>query len=155
VSVAQLRRVLDDLADVPEVAMREATVMVEGFAKESGRPVMIKGKRYELTATTVVERRGPTEVSATVFGKPTGFWVWQNTGTRPHTIAPPAGIHKHRRRVIAPARGGSGWNHPQSVPVHHKGATGRGRWREVDRLARREVGQVFRDTVHDAVKAVQ
>jgi len=151
VTVAQLRRTLDALADIPAEAMREATDLVESFATQSGRPVKIKGKTYQLSAVTKVTRSA-NGVTATVYGKPTGFWVWQNTGTKPHDIAPKRGKRQGRPRVIAPSAGsGGGWNHPQSVPVHHKGATGRGRWREVDRRARREVPQVFVDAVREVV----
>lgn len=127
--------------------MREATAMVERFAAESGRPVTIKGKRYELTAETRIERRGEHGIVANVSGKPAGFWVWQNTGTEPHTINPKPGTHRGRPRVIVPKGG-----HPQSVPVRHPGATGRHRWREVDRRARREVPQIFAEVAADAVR---
>lgn len=136
--------------------MREATAMVERFAAESGRPVTIKGRKYELTAATRIERRGAHGIVANVSGKPAGYWVWQNTGTKPHTINPKPGTRRGRPNVIAPTgRGSSGWNHPQSVPVHHRGATGRHRWREVDRRARREVPQIFVDVAADTVRKVR
>jgi hypothetical protein len=146
VSVAELRRTFANLAEIPATAIAEATALVEQIAADTGRPVRIKGKTYQLTATTRIQRQGDG-MTATVYGKPTGFWVWQNTGTKPHAIAPAKGTRKHRARVIVPNGG-----HPQSVPVRHPGASGRGRWREVQQRARREVPQIFRDTVDDIVR---
>lgn len=147
-SVAQLRRTFANLAEIPATAIAEATALVEQIAADTGRPVRIKGRTYQLTATSRIQRQGESGVTATVYGKPTGFWVWQNTGTRPHTIAPAKGTRKHRPRVIA----GKSWGHPVSVAVNHPGASGRGRWRQVQQRARREVPQIFRDTVDDAVR---
>jgi hypothetical protein len=149
-AVAQLRRAFDDLAHVPATAIRDASTLVEGIAEQTGRPVTIKGQRYVLTAETTIERRGAQAIIATVSGKPTGFWVWQNTGTKPHRIAPQPGRNRGRPRVIA----GRSWGHPVSVAVHHPGASGRGRWRQVTQRARREVPQIFRDAVHDALQQV-
>ena len=148
-SAAQLRRSLAELAEIPDAAIREASALVEQFAAETGRPVTIKGRRYKLTATTKIERRGADTIVATVEGTPAGYWVWQDTGTKPHEIRPAAGSRHGRPKVIVPKGG-----HPQSVPIHHRGATGRGRWRQVQQRARREVPQIFRDVADDAVRRV-
>ena len=99
---------------------------------------------------TKFEQRGADIITATVFGSPTGFWIWQNTGTRGHTIKPKQGTHKGWPRVVA----NPNWDHPVSVPVHHPGTGGRGAWRRVDNQARRVVPQIFIEAVHDAVKAI-
>lgn len=148
-SAATLRRSLAQLAEIPATAIAESTARIEQVAAETGRPVTVKGKRYVLTATSKIERRGADELVATVQGKPAGYWVWQNTGTKPHEIKPARGERHGRPKVLA-IKGG----HPQSVPVHHRGATGRGRWREVQRRARLEVPRIFRETVDDAVRKV-
>lgn len=147
-AVAQLRRALDDLAAVPESAIVDAAKRVERIAEQTGRPITINRKRYPLGAVTKYTRRERRAVSATVFGTPTGFWVWQNTGTRGgYKIAP-------KRKTAMPTKGK--WKHPVSVPVVRKhGIAGRGRWRSVDTRARREVPQIFVDAVHEAIAGVR
>ena len=147
---AQLRRAFDELANVPASASRDASTFVQTVAEQTGRPVTVKGKRYVLTAEATVQRRGPRALTTIIHGKPTGYWVWQNTGTDPHSIGPGRGVRRGRPRVMA----GPNWGHPVSVPVHHPGASGRLRWRQVTQRARREVPQIFRDAVHDALQGV-
>jgi hypothetical protein len=146
-AVAQLRRVLDDLADVPPIAVKQAALVVEDFAASQGRPITIRKKRYPLTAVTKYDKRGGDILQATVFGTPTGFWVWQNTGTRGgYEIRP-----RHKRAM--PTKGK--WKHPVSGPVTRKhGIGGRGAWRRVDRYARANVPQVFVDAVQDITKGL-
>jgi hypothetical protein len=147
-ATAQLRRVLDDLADVPPIAIKQAALVVEDFAATQGRPITINKKRYPLKAVTKYDKRGADILQATVFGSPTGFWVWQNTGTRGgYPIAP-------KRRRAMPTKGK--WKHPVSGKVIRKhGIGGRGAWRRVDRYARANVPQVFVDAVQDITKGLQ
>jgi hypothetical protein len=150
--VAQLRRALDDLANVPPVAVKQAAKVVEDFAGTQGRPITIRGKRYPLRAVTKETKQGRDIVQATVFGTPTGFWVWENTGTRGgYQIAPKPGTRNGRPRVLA----GKTWGHPVSTPVtRHRGISGRGAWRRVDRYARQHVPQVFIDAVADITRGL-
>lgn len=150
--VDQLRRALDDLADVPAIAVKQAAKVVEDFAATQGRPVTIRGKRYPLGAVTKEEHRGRDILQATVFGTPTGFWVWQNTGTRGgYRIAPKPGTRHGRPRVLA----GKSWDHPVSTSVTRiHGISGRGAWRRVDRYARANVPQVFVDAVADIARGL-
>lgn len=148
-AVAQLRRALDDLAAIPEAAIQQAAKAVEEFAATQGRPVTIKGKRYPLKAVTKYDRRGADVIHATVFGTPTGFWVWQNTGTR--------GGYKIPKRVSRRPRYlfGRGWAHPVLAPVtRSRGISARGAWRRVDSRARVIVPEVFVAAVHEAIQAV-
>jgi len=150
VTVAQLRKALDDLSNVPESAIVDASKLVEQFAKDNGRPITIRGRRYPLTAVTKYTRREQRAVDATVFGTPTGFWVWQTSGTRGDYQIPKRASSRPRYLFA------SGFDHPVRAPIRrHRGITGRGAWRKVRARAEQEVPQVFIDAVHDAVKAVQ
>lgn len=150
-AVAQLRRTFDDLADLPPIAVKQAALVVERFAAQTGRPITIRKRRYPLTAVTKLDRRGATIVTATVFGTPTGFWVWQTAGTGAHDIGP---RRRHTKTGRPPAVAGTAWGHPVSDPVRHPGASGRGAWRRVDRMARQQVPGVILDAVRDVLKQV-
>lgn len=130
--------------------MVAAAERVEEIAKGIGRPITIRKKRYRLFAVTHYERAGDRKVSATVYGVPTGFWVWQTTGTRAHLIKPHRGTRKGWPRVIA----GKGWDHPTSVAVKHPGTSGRGAWRKVRAQAEHDVPQIIRDAMFEAARKV-
>jgi len=150
VTVAQLRRALDDLSNVPESAIVDAAKLVEQIANDTGRPVTIRGRRYPLDAVTKYTRREQRAVDATVFGTPTAFWVWQTTGTR--------GDYQIPKRLGKKPRylKGRGFAHPVRGPVTRRGGiSGRGAWRKVRARAENEVPRVFVEAVHDAVRAVQ
>ena len=148
-TAASLRHTLDDLARVPEATILEATTAVEDYAKRVGGRITIhrrkKGPRsYPLFAVTKFESDHGKTIRATVFGAPTGFWVWKTTGTRSHDI---------------PARGRgqrflfwSDLGHPIGFWVRHPGSPGRGRWKQVTRFANTEVPRILSEAVHDFVR---
>lgn len=145
-SVAQLERTLDEIARLPQTAMVEATKAVERIAREVSAtvgPVALgrKGRRTKLRAITRIKGRGTASAEATVYGVPTGPWVWVTSGTGAHTIAP-------RSRGRGKARTtrylkGDRYEHPIGRPVQHPGATGKGAWRRVVQRAETEVPKVF------------
>ena len=148
VTVAQLRRAFDDLANVPESAIVDAAKLVEQAAKQTGRPITIRGRRYPLYAVTKYERANArAECRRRSYGTPTGFWVWQTTGTRGGYPIP------KRRRAEPRYLYGAGWSHPVRGPVtRQRGIAGRGAWRRVRAVAERDVPKIFVAAVHDAVK---
>ena len=60
--------------------------------------------------------------TVTVAGVPAGLWVWVETGTKPHMIAPRhAGRNNRRPAMTLP-------KHPVGVAVHHPGTRGHHLW---------------------------
>lgn len=148
-SLAQLRRTLAELADVSEPAVKAACTAVEKIAVQEGGTVVLgrKRKRVKLKAITRVKDHG-AEVVATVWGVPTGPWVWANTGANPHAIPKRKPTAKRPRPMQ-----GDGFEHPvQRVQVHHPGTGGRGAWRKVVARAERVVPEIIGQAVHEVVR---
>jgi hypothetical protein len=153
---AKLRQVLDDLAKIPEAVIVEAAELVEDIAKQNGGSVTInrsgRHRRYNLGAVTHYDKTNQTTVGATVFGTPTGFWVWKTSGTRGGYSIPKRKPRQGSSRYMY----GAGFAHPVRGQIRRKGrVSGRGAWTKVRARAEREVPQVFIQAVHDAVKVVQ
>jgi hypothetical protein len=149
-----LRQVLDNLANVPESAIVDAAKLVEGIARANGGSVTInrrgKHRRYPLYAVTEYQRDSERAVGATVFGTPTGFWVWKTSGTRGGYSIPKRKPRQGSSRYMY----GAGFAHPVRGQITRKGrASGRRAWDKVRARAEREVPQVFIDAVHNVVKA--
>lgn len=153
-STAGLQRTLDQIARIPAEAIGDACKAVEKIARDVGGsvgPVRFgNGRSSRLTAVSRVKGRGTTEAAATVWGRPTGPWVWATSGTGGHTI-PKAG-----RRGRGKARGtrylkGDRYEHPYGKPVHHPGSGGRGAWRRVRSRAETEVPKVYADAVRKVI----
>jgi hypothetical protein len=104
-----------------------------------------KRATYPLDATTKFYTTDTRGFRAVVFGKPTGFWVWQNTGTSAHSI-PSRKATKRARYLYA-----NGYDHPTNLQVRHPGASGRGAWRRVQAQADQEVFPIFVDAVRTAI----
>lgn len=147
-TAAQLRRTFDDLSHIPESAILEATTAVEDYAKRVGGRITIHRKKrvktYPLRAVTKFEQRSGKTVKATVFGCPTGFWVWKTSGTRSHDIPKRTGVTRYLYWSVL--------GHPIGFWVRHPGTPGRGAWRRVRQFAETEVPRIFTEAVHDAVK---
>ena len=153
---ARLRQVFDNLANLPESAIVDAAKLVEEMAKQGGGSVTVnrKGKhrRYNLGAVTHYERSNERAVGATVFGAPTGFWVWKTSGTRGGYNIPKRKPRQGSSRYLY----GAGYAHPVRGQIKRKGrVSGRGAWTKVRARAEREVPQVFVQAVHDVVRVVQ
>jgi len=148
--------VLDNLANVPEAAIQDAAELVEAIAKQNGGSVTInrkhKHRRYQLFAVTEYRRDGERAVGATVFGTPTGFWVWKTSGTKGGYNIPKRKPRQGSSRYLY----GSGYAHPVRGQIKRKGrVSGHRAWDKVRDRAEREVPQVFIQAVHDAVKGAQ
>ena len=153
---ARLKQVLDNLAAVPEAAIVDAAELVEAIAKQGGGSVTINRKgrhrRYTLGAVTHYERTNERAVGATVFGTPTGFWVWKTSGTRGGYSIPKRKPRQGSSRYLY----GAGYAHPVRGQIKRDGrVSGRRAWDKVRDRAEREVPQVFIQAVHDAVKGAQ
>jgi hypothetical protein len=124
------------LDKLPASALRE---VVKAFTKiaeqEGGR---MKG-RYQLTAEASEWQVSAGTASVTMKGTPSGFWVWKETGTRPHTIRP------RRKKALAGDLG-----HPVWGAVHHPGTSGKKAWTKTVERAEREL----QDTVNAALAKV-
>jgi len=152
----RLKLVLDNLADVPESAIVDAAELVEAIAKQNGGSVTINRKgrhrRYNLFAVTEYRRDNERAVGATVFGTPTGFWVWKTSGTRGGYSIPKRKPRQGSSRYMY----GAGYAHPVRGQIKRKGRVGgRRAWDKVRARAEREVPQVFVQAVHDIVKGAQ
>jgi hypothetical protein len=154
VTVAGLQRRLRQLERVPEVTTRDAAAAVVKLARDVGAqigPVTMGKRRRRVQLTAVARFKGAGHnVTATVWGRPTGPWVWVSSGTMPHTI-PKAG-----RRGRGKGRGtrylkGDRYPHPYGLPVTHPGATGKGAWRRVTTQARTKVPEVYREAIRRAI----
>lgn len=132
--------------------MVTASELVENIARqEGGRFAMHLGKkrrRVRLTAMTRIKRSSDS-ASATVWGVPTGPWVWVDSGAGAHLIPKRKPTAKNPRPMH-----GQGYAHPvQRKQLHHPGTGGRGAWRAVKERARREVPKIFQEEVHKAVSS--
>jgi hypothetical protein len=143
-SVASLERQLDAVARLPQTAIVDAAKAVERIARDVGATaggVTRRGRTTKLKAITRIKNRGSNDAEATVYGVPTGPWVWANTGTRGHTIAPRR--RGRGRRATTGFLKGAGYPHPYGKPVRHPGTGGKGAWRKVVAQAETEVPKVF------------
>lgn len=145
-SADSLKRRLDRLQRIPETTTREAADAVIAIARDVGSrygPLTMgkRGRRVALGAVTRVRGRG-ANMQATVWGKPTGPWVWVTTGAAGHTIPRSRRRSRKPRYLSAP-----GYEHPIGRPVQHPGRSGRGAWNQVQAEARGKVPEVFRDAV--------
>lgn len=146
-TAASLRAKLDRLADLPAVGMVAASELVERIANEEGSrigPMTLgrKRRRVRLTSTTRI-RRGRATAEVTVWGVPTGPWVWADSGTGAHAIPK----RKPTARRPRPMHG-AGYAHPISrKQIQHPGARGRRAWRRVYERAVREVPTVVGQAV--------
>lgn len=152
-STASLARTLDALADLPRTGMLDATKAVERLARDVGAsvgPVSLgkRGRRTKLTAVTRIRGTG-NEIQATVWGRPTGPWVWVTSGTKPHTI-PKAGRGRGKARTTRYLKG-DGYSHPIGIAVHHPGASGKGAWRRVVQRAQIEAPKAFEDAARKVI----
>lgn len=147
----QLRSAFANLANVPDEAIDRATSLVETIAAAHGGTVTLgkRGRRrtYRLRAITKRDRSDGKTVAATVYGTPTGPWVWKNTGTRGHRIP-------RYRSGRLPVLGGANFDHPVSNGVDHPGTGGGRAWAMVRNQAEHDVPPIFVDAVHDALRAV-
>jgi hypothetical protein len=140
VSTAQLERTLVELAELPRTAMIAATRAVERIARDVGAqagPMRLGRRRIRLRAVSKL-KGGGADVTATVYGTPTGAWVMATSGTRAHTIAP-----KTRRGRKTRFLKGAGYPHPIGRPVRHPGSRGRRAWNRVIERAETEVPNIF------------
>ena len=104
-------------------------VFVKIAEQEGGRV----GK-YQLTAEAKDRAVSEGSASVTMVGTPPGFWVWRESGIRPHMIRP------RRKKALA-----GGLSHPVWGAVQHPGVPGKQAWSKVAARAEREL--------HDAVVA--
>lgn len=147
-SVAELRRTLSRLAEIPESALTAACKAVEQIAAQEGGTVVLgrKQRRVKLKAITRIKGSG-NKVTATVWGVPTGPWVWRNTGASGHNIPKRKPTAKKPRPMH-----GDGYAHPiQRMQVHHPGSSGDHAWRTVVKRAERVVPEIIGKAVHEAV----
>lgn len=149
-SVAGLARRLERVARAPADGTKAAARAVVATAKREGAaagPVHMGKRRRTVRLTAVARFRGSGAV--TVWGRPTGPWVWVTAGTQPHTI-PKArrgrGKARTTRYLKAPA-----YPHPYGLAVLHPGAAGRGAWLRVRRQARRDVPAAYLAAVRKAL----
>lgn len=148
-AVDELRRTLARLADVPEPALKAATKAVEEIARQEGGTVVLgrKRRRVKLKAITRIKPSG-NSITATVWGVPTGTWVWKNTGASSHAI-PKRKPTARRPRVMH----AQGYEHPVSHrQISHPGRGGDGRWRDVVKRANRVVPEIIEQRVHEAIR---
>jgi len=128
------------LSRIPQSYATEAAKVFRTVAEANGGTMM---GRYQLTASEkkrLIRDQGCTLIMK---GTPAGFWVWKESGTKPHAIAVrtrrrtgPAGskvkVKRRRGRTVGrgkqPALAGAGWDHPVAGPVQHPGTAGRRAW---------------------------
>jgi hypothetical protein len=148
VSVAELRRTLALLNEVPEQALTAACKAIETVAAQEGGTVVLgrKRRRVKLKAITRIKGSG-NSITATVWGVPTGPWVWKNTGTAGHSIPKRKPTPKRPRPMH-----GDGYAHPVSnKQIHHPGSSGHGAWRTVVSRAEKIVPDYIGKAIHEAV----
>lgn len=147
---ATLRRQLEALARLPERATRDAAAAVCELAADVGGTVLLGKKRraYRLKAKPQFYAGRAGEFRCTVWGTPTGPWVWKNTGTRAH-------MWPRKRRRKARFVHGAGFTHPYDArtPRHVAGIPARYRWTRgvVQRAKTEVVPAAFRRAVAEAV----
>ena len=122
------------------MATRDAAKKVERAAKDVGAaigPVTLgrKGRRVKLTAVSRFKGSGD-HVQATVWGRPTGPWVWVTATKR----------RRGKARTTSYLKGPA-YAHPYGLAVQHPGASGKGAWRRVVRTAEPAVVDTFREAV--------
>ena len=154
-SLAGLTTRLNRLAEVPRKGTRDAARAVERVAKAEGQRVgpvhMGRRKRaVRLTAVSRIKGSG-NRVSANVWGRPTGPWVWVTAGTQAHMIAPRRGRGRGKARTTRYLKA-PGYAHPYAGAVLHPGATGKGAWTRVRRKARRVAPVAYLAAVRKAVR---
>jgi hypothetical protein len=144
VSTAKLERTLIEIAKLPQAAMEDACKQVEKIARDVGSsvgPIHFRKRSGKLTAITRIKGRGKTTAEATVYGVPTGPWVWVTSGTSGHTIPRQRSRGNRKVRYLK----GVKYGHPYGKPVHHPGASGKGAWKRVVTRAEVEVPKAFVD----------
>lgn len=147
-SAAQLRKRLARLDTVLDSAIPAAAEAVEEIAAQEGGTVILgrKRRRVKLKAVSRVKGRGD-HVTVTVWGKPTGPWVWVTSGAKAHTIPrkPPTA------RRPRPMKGGL--EHPvQRVQLHHPGRRGTGNWHTVVKRAKRIVPEIITRELSEVIR---
>jgi len=134
-----LRDTARALEAVPEAALTAACEAIVDLAEQVGGRTM----GVPLSATYQVTGSGPA-AEATIHGKPTAFWVWENDGTSAHVIGTRRAARKGKLLL-------AGAEHPITPPVVHLGTSGRGAWRQVARAAEHLAPDAVTDAVHKAV----
>lgn len=127
--------------------MRAACKAIETVAAQEGGTVVLgrKQRRVKLKAITRIKGGGNT-ITATVWGVPTGPWVWKNTGTRGHAIPKRPPTVKRPRPLK-----GDGYAHPVNKQIRHPGSGGSGAWRRVQQRAEKIVPEYIGKAIHEAV----
>jgi hypothetical protein len=155
VSTGSLERTLKELQRLPSVGMKDATKAVERIAREvssSVGPVTLgkKGRRVKLRAITRGVKGSARSAEATVYGVPTGPWVWVTSGTGRHVI-PKKSVRQAANRQVRFIKGDR-YAHPYGKQVVHPGASGKGAWRKVVLRAERDVHEAFVDAARKAMR---
>jgi len=144
---------------MPAAYATESAKAFKQIAEANGGTMM---GRYQLTAKEKKRYVRDTQCTLIMQGVPAGFWVWKETGTKPHTIAvrtrrrtkgaaPKVKVKRRRGRTVGrgkqPALYGAGWDHPVAGPVQHPGTSGRRAWTrtvaEATPILRRACNQVL------------
>jgi hypothetical protein len=144
VSADGLAKRLDRLSTVCDTATRAAADAVTKIAEQEGGHVTLgkKKRRVKLSAVARVKGSGD-HVEVTIWGRPTGPWVWVTSGTSPHKIPKRQPTAKKPRPMH-----GKGYEHPvQRMQLQHHGAHGKGAWTQVQKRAGRVVPEIFKDQV--------
>ncbi len=147
-SVAELRRTLALINEVPESALIAACKVIETVAAQEGGSVVLgrKKRRVKLKAITRIKST-PNSTTATVWGVPTGPWVWKTTGTKAHQIPKRPPTLKRPRPMH-----GQGYPHPISnKQIHHPGSGGKHAWDRVFARAEKIVPEYIGKAIHEAV----
>lgn len=152
-TVADLRRTLAKLSEVPEPALKAACKAVETIAAQEGGSVVLgrKQRRVKLKAITRIKDHGD-EIKATVWGTPTGPWVWKNTGRDGGYNIPKRKPTKRSPRTMH----ADGYPHPVNVNgqrIQFKGGrtSGSHAWDKVVKRAERVVPEIIGKAVHEVV----
>lgn len=150
-SAATFEKRLTKLQIIPDAAIRASAVAVVKIAEQEGGTVTLgkKRRRVKLTAKPRVKPTGPHTVEVTVWGTPTGPWVWKTTGTQAHDIPKRKPTAKRPRPML-----GDGYEHPvQRTQVRHPGTVGHGAWLKVEARAAKVIPAIFRDEIRKAVNS--
>jgi len=149
VSAATYARKLSRLGTVPDAAVRTSAAAVVKIAEAEGGTVVLgrKQRRVKLSAFARVKPTGPASSEVTVWGKPTGPWVWQSSGTSAHPIPKRKPTAKKPRPMH-----GDGYAHPvQRMQVQGGGRHGGGAWGRVVKRAARVVPEIFHDELREVI----
>jgi hypothetical protein len=147
-SAAGLGQRLERLSKVPETAIKAAAQAATAIAADEGgsRTYVIGKRKRRVKLKATVRQRTRTGVS--VFGVPTGIWVWENEGARSHQIPKRKPTARKPRPMF-----GSGYAHPiQRMQITHPGRSGRGTWRRVQQRCAVEVPDVYVNAVREAIR---